>query len=73
MTYQWYLPGNDAKALEAFQHLQLTREPPPACGLADTMQAKVRQPALVPPIVKTNQLTAVWSPQGTNAAITSLH
>ena len=75
MTYQWYLPGNDAKALEAFQqYLQLTREPAPGVqALADALQAKVR-PSLapVPPIVETNQLTAVWSPQGTNAAITNL-
>ncbi|MFL2942122.1 MAG: tetratricopeptide repeat protein [Limisphaerales bacterium] len=75
MTYQWYLPGNDAKALEAFQqYLQLTREPAPGVqALADALQAKVRpNPAPVPPIVETNQLTAVWSPQGTNAAITNL-
>ena len=75
MTYQWYLPGNDAKALEAFQqYLQLTREPSPGVqALADALQAKVRpNPAPVPPIVETNQLTAVWSPQGTNAAITNL-
>ena len=75
MTYQWYLPGNDAKALEAFQqYLQLTREPAPGVqALADALQAKVRpSPAPVPPIVETNQLTAVWSPQGTNAAITNL-
>ena len=75
MTYQWYLPGNDAKALEAFQqYLQLTREPAPGVqALADALQAKVRpNPSTVPPIVETNQLTAVWSPQGTNAAITNL-
>ena len=75
MTYQWYLPGNDAKALEAFQqYLQLTREPAPGVqALADALQAKVRpKPSPVPPIVETNQLTAVWSPQGTNAAITNL-
>ena len=75
MTYQWYLPGNDAKALEAFQqYLQLTREPAPGVqALADALQAKVRpNPAPIPPIVETNQLTAVWSPQGTNAAITNL-
>lgn len=75
MTYQWYLPGNDAKALEAFQqYLQLTREPAPGVqALADALQAKARpNPAPVPPIVETNQLTAVWSPQGTNAAITNL-
>ena len=75
MTYQWYLPGNDAKALEAFQqYLQLTREPAPGVqALADALQAKVRpNPSPVPPIVETNQLTAVWSPQGTNAAITNL-
>ncbi|MFL2904753.1 MAG: tetratricopeptide repeat protein [Limisphaerales bacterium] len=75
MTYQWYLPGNDAKALEAFQqYLQLTREPAPGVqALADALQAKVRpNPAPVPLIVETNQLTAVWSPQGTNAAITNL-
>ena len=42
-------------------------------ALADALQAKVRpNPAPVPPIVETNQLTAVWSPQGTNAAITNL-
>ena len=75
MTYQWYLPGNDAKALEAFQqYLQLTREPAPGVqALADALQAKVRpNPSPVPPMVETNQLTAVWSPQGTNAAITNL-
>ena len=75
MTYQWYLPGNDTKALEAFQqYLQLAREPAPGVqALADALQAKVRpNPAPVPPIVETNQLTAVWSPQGTNAAITNL-
>ena len=44
MTYQWYLPGNDAKALEAFQqYLQLTREPAPGVqALADALQIKVR-------------------------------
>lgn len=75
MTYQWYLPGNDTKALEAFQqYLQLAREPAPGVqALADALQAKVRpNPSPVPPIVETNQLTAVWSPQGTNAAITNL-
>ena len=75
MTYQWYLPGNDTKALEAFQqYLQLAREPAPGVqALADALQAKVRpNPSPVPPIVETNQLTAVWSPQSTNAAITNL-
>lgn len=75
MTYKWYLPGNDTKALEAFQqYLQLAREPAPGVqALADALQAKVRpNPSPVPPIVETNQLTAVWSPQGTNAAITNL-
>ena len=75
MTYQWYLPGNDAKALEAFQqYLQLAKEPAPGVqALADALQIKVRpNPPPVSPGVETNQLTAVWSPQGTNAASTNL-
>ena len=62
MTYQWYLPGNDTKALEAFQqYLQLAREPAPGVqALADALQAKVRpNPSPVPPIVETNQLTCL--------------
>ena len=76
MTYQWYLPGNDAKALEAFQqYLKLAREPAPGVQtLADALQAKMRpNPSpVVPPIVETNQLTAVWAPSGTNTATTNL-
>ena len=58
MTYQWYLPGNDAKALEAFQqYLQLAEEPAPGVqALADALQIKVRPnpPPVSPGVRPTN-------------------
>ena len=75
MTYQWYFRAMTPRRWRPFSSIcNWRKEPAPGVqALADALQAKVRpNPAPVPPIVETNQLTAVWSPQGTNAAITNL-
>lgn len=77
-TYHLYVPtdypNRDEEALKAFQqYLEMAQEPAAGVqGLVDALQVKVRpRPTPVTPTVDTNQLTTVWSPQGTNGTGTN--